>query len=65
MIYEYIKNILPDLEKIETEVRNSTMINKNIQYSRWDEDLKKLKIEFIIELSDFDKEILDEIILNN
>lgn len=65
MIYEYIKNNLPNLEKIETEIRFSDMIDKNILYSRWDEELDILKIEFINQLSNFDKKILDTIILNS
>lgn len=56
------KTISLDLEQIHIEVTNSIMEDKSIEWCRWDEDTKILKIVFSNELSSSDKNKLDLII---
>jgi len=63
MIYEY-----PDfhdgwvIDSIKTDILESSMTDKNIEWGRWDEDLELLSLMFTDELSPADKIILDQIV---
>jgi len=67
MTYIYIvDNSSPDLDTIQfTDVPASLMINQNILWCRWDQDIITLCIEWNGELSSEDKTILDIIVANN
>lgn len=66
MIYYYLnKETNLDLSKIHLDVANSEMIDKGIDWCRWDEDTEILEAVFINELNESDKSILDSIIQNN
>jgi hypothetical protein len=63
-IYEN-KTTEPNLDQIHIEVANSAMIDKSIQWCRWDKGLNRLKVVFTDDLSSEDKTLLDAIIANN
>jgi len=50
---------------IHYDIINSSMTNKNIQYCRYDEAEEELHIFWDVELSQADKDILDQIVLDN
>ena len=54
----------PNLDKIHADVLISDMANKDIQYCRYDKNIKILECHFNTELSTGDKVILDNIINN-
>jgi len=62
---KYIYNNIdaePNLEYIHEQVALSSMVNKNIQYCRWDEDVEQLQVLFDVDLVEADKAILDTIV---
>lgn len=63
-VYENIV-ITPNLDKIHSDVSISTMVDKNIQWCRWDEDIATLKIFFDNILSHEDENLLSGIVQNN
>lgn len=69
MITYIYNNIISsiNLYQIHVDISASLMIDKNIQYCRWDEDIDsgELKVIFENELSLEDKAILDTIVENN
>lgn len=60
--YYYNKSIEINLLSIHTEISNSAMNNKSLEYCIWDEESSKLEIIFTNELDIEDKNILDLII---
>ena len=60
--YIYEKQIIPNLDEIHNKVTNSEMESNLINYCRWDEKSKILRIYFTNELSENDKNILDSIV---
>ena len=64
--YEYENKITsPNLDDIHLDVSASDMVDKSIEYCRWDEKTQLLKVIFTNELSSGDKNKLDIIISNN
>lgn len=57
----YNVDIDPPLEDIESDIASSTMSNKNVQWTRWDEDISKVQIVFDTTLSQDDIDKLDTI----
>jgi len=65
VLYEYTDIVnSPRLDIIHCCVCNSEMLNKTIEYCRWDKSTKILIINFTNELSVDDKALLDTIISN-
>ncbi len=62
MIYEYNINNIPDLDIITNNIKNSTMLNKEIVYMTWEEKTNILKLMFNNELTISDKNILASLI---
>jgi hypothetical protein len=63
MTYTYtLVSESPDLDFIHIQVASSLMVDKQIDYCRYDEDLCLLQVIFINELSVEDKAILDQIV---
>jgi len=58
----YNKSNKPDLESLESDISNSSMTNKTVAWSRWDEDPSEITIEFTVALNSSDKAILDNIL---
>lgn len=66
MIYEYTnKTSCPNIDGITLDISTSTMINKNLDHIRWDEDTEMLKVFWQDTLSADDKTKLDVIVANN
>ena len=55
----------PDMEGIQFAVASSTMVNKLIQWCRWDKNTEHLCIMFATELDEADQNKLDVIVSNN
>jgi len=64
MIYFYEKPISPDLDYFETLIRVSSIANTYI-YLNWNKDDQKLRVNFNVELTVEQKNILDNIINNS
>lgn len=63
MEYTYENKVTsPNLDQIHQEIANSAMSDKSIEWCRWDEASKNLKIVFTNSLSAGDKTILDDIV---
>jgi len=66
MLYEYSGKInAPNLDQIHLDVATSEMIDKVIEWCRWDELTALLKVVFTNELVVGDKTILDGIVVDN
>ena len=66
MEYQYANGtVSPNLEGIHLDVSNSSMVDKGIEWCRWDESTQILRVVFTNELSVDDKSILDTIVSNN
>ena len=55
----------PYIQGIHNDIANSNMVDKSIDWCRWDEDTSILEIYFINILSSQDKLELDTIVSNN
>lgn len=62
MEYIYDKQVEPNLDNLQNDINLSSMTNKSIDYSRWDEKDSLLKIYFLESLNEEDKPILDQIV---
>ena len=62
MIYKYKKSASPNLDSVHYNIFISNMENKNLVFCRWDSDIETLSIEWSVELSFDDKQILDLLI---
>lgn len=52
----------PDLDQLESYIAGSEMEDKSIIWSRWDENITQITLNFENELSGSDKTILDGIV---
>jgi hypothetical protein len=65
-IYEYQnKDTSVNLTQIHLDVASSALTDKTIEWCRWDESTKCLRIIFTNELTSEDKAILDQIVTDN
>jgi hypothetical protein len=66
MKYIYNNKLLsPNLDQIHIDISNSEMIDKSIEWCRWDEDTTILQVKYTNVLSSEDKIILDQIVEND
>lgn len=63
-LYDNIAEV-PNLDGIHQGVSASDMSDKSLEWCRWDEMTKKLKVVFTNSLSSEDKLKLDSIVSNN
>jgi hypothetical protein len=62
MVYHYNKVLPCNLDYIHEQVYLSLMLDKAIDYCRWDEDESDLEVYWNSELTIEDKDILDQIV---
>lgn len=62
MVYHYSKALQCNLDYIHEQVYLSLMLDKAIDYCRWDEEEGDLEVYWLSELTESDKEILDQIV---
>jgi len=66
MLYEYTdKTTIPNLDQIHLDVASSEMVDKIIEWCRWDELTDIIKVMFTNILIAGDKTILDTIVESN